>query len=229
MITTEVYVKLLKEISASLGIFLLRPELMTRWAPGMFLQLSHTTRNASEPWLDSRPFNIASWGGKKLRIIMRKEGTFTKSLFEMGKKGFYTSVKYPLGNFYLMPGEPKIFLTGGAGISAFTGYLDYVLKNQVDEDIAVFHSVRDYRECVSEFYWDSIPENVAIYTHLTRNKDSGARIERLTFEDMARAVPDYNNFAFYISGPRGFANYWIEQLGTRGISAKVEKWTSLYG
>jgi 2-polyprenylphenol hydroxylase and related flavodoxin oxidoreductases len=147
MITTEVEVKLEKLISDTLGIFTIKPDKLVKWIPGMFLQLSLTRKTASEPWLDSKPFSIASWGGEEMKIIVRKEGKFTTSLFDMASEGFVSSIKYPLGNFYLDGRGKKIFIAGGAGISVFTSYLDFLTKEKLRRNCSCFIQQKSPGSC----------------------------------------------------------------------------------
>ena len=224
MITTDAEVKLERLVSDTLGIFTIRPEKVVNWIPGMFLQLSLSRKTASEPWLDSKPFSIASWGGKELKIIVRREGKFTTSLYQKGSEGFIGTVKYPLGNFYLNGKMRKFFIAGGAGISVFTSFLDFMIKNGLEEKLYLMHSVKRSSESVSSLYWFKLPENVTLISNTSRGVHPEGKLPRLTAEDMKGYFDDANNFQYYLCGPPGFTKYWMETLGKEKVKVKSESW-----
>ncbi|OWP57161.1 MAG: hypothetical protein B2I17_01930 [Thermoplasmatales archaeon B_DKE] len=224
MITTEVEVRLEKLISNTLGIFTIKPAKLVNWIPGMFLQLSLTSKTASEPWLDSKPFSIASWGGEEMKIIVRKEGKFTTSLFARASKGFVSSMKYPLGNFYLNGGGKKFFIAGGAGISVFTSYLDFLTKEKIKEKLFLFHSAKVTRELLPSLYWYKIPENVEFISNEGKSSLDDGRLQRLTFDSLKKYFEKDKNLQFYLCGPEGFRDYWNSKLTSNGYNVKTERW-----
>ena len=224
MITTDADVKLERLVSDTLGIFTIRPEKAVNWIPGMFLQLSLSRKTASEPWLDSKPFSIASWGGNELKIIVRREGKFTTSLFEKGSEGFIGTVKYPLGNFYLNGKMSKFFIAGGAGISVFTSFLDFMIKNGLEEKLYLMHSVKRSSESVSSFYWFKLPENVTLISNIPRGDHPEGKLPRLTAEDLKGRFNDTNNLQYYLCGPPDFIDYWRSILVENGSTVKMESW-----
>ena len=224
MITTDVGVKLEKDISETLALFTIKPVRGAIWVPGMFLQLSLTRKSASEPWLDSKPFSIASWGSETLRIIVRKEGKFTTELFNLGKEGFTGSMKYPLGSFYLNEPGKKVFLAGGAGISAFTSYLEFVFKKDMTERVIVYHSARSTGETLDSFYWSTIPDQIIVNTNITRSEEADNKRGRLTFEELKEDILDLESYEYYVCGPPGFNNYWVNSLSKEHLKVRSESW-----
>lgn len=224
MITTDAEVKMERLISDSLAIFTVRPEKLVKWSPGMFLQLSLSKKTASEPWLDSKPFSIASWGGSEIKIIVRKEGKFTSSLFDLGRSVFSASIKYPLGNFYLKGRENKIFMAGGAGISVFTSYLDYIIKENINDDLTIFHSSKSKEELLTTFYWFELKKNIKFYHKVTRINNSKSGGNRSTYEELQKLFEVSSRQKVYICGPASFTEYWYKVLVTKGFEIRKEQW-----
>ena len=224
MITTNAEIRVERELSERLFILSVTLERYKQWVPGMFMQISLERKSASEPWLDSRAFSFASWGCDKASILVRKEGNFTTTLISKAKEGFTTSVRYPFGNFLLTSDRNKIFIAGGAGVSVFLSYLDYLnVKIDTSEKVLLFHSARKECESLRKIYTKSVANNVLLKQFITDRNDPNYT-GRLTIEALLNTVKDINNFEFYVCGPPEFNNHWIEKLKVFGIIPKLEQW-----
>ena len=224
MITTNAEIRLERELSERLFMLSVTLERYKQWVPGMFMQLSLERKSASEPWLDSRAFSFASWGSDKASILVRKEGNFTTTLISKAKEGFITSVRYPFGNILLNSNRNKIFIAGGAGVSVFLSYLDYLNeKIGTSEKVLLFHSVRKECESLEKIYTKGVVNNVLLRQFIT-NKNDPNYTGRLNVEALSNSVKDINNFEFYVCGPPEFNTYWVENLKMFGIIPKLEQW-----
>lgn len=224
MITTNAIIKIEKEITESMYLISVSLERYRKWIPGMFLQLSLETKTASEPWLDSRAFSFASWGNEKALLLIRKEGNFTRSLISKAKDGFLGTVRYPFGNFLLNDESPKVFLAGGAGVSVFLSYLDYLrlIKNK-PTTLNIFHSVKNSNETIEKIYWNRIPEFVNVYEFITNHNDINFT-GRFTSELLFNKFNEVKDTDFYICGPPQFIDYWSKKLQEKGIKPHLEQW-----
>ncbi|MHB1709467.1 MAG: FAD-dependent oxidoreductase [Thermoplasmataceae archaeon] len=224
MITTDVDVTIEKRVSKNLYVLSLKLHRYREWLPGTFLQISIDHKTASEPWLDSRAFSFASWGKDVVKILVRKEGLFTSQLVEKSKSGFSTTVRYPFGDFLLLSEKNKIFIVGGAGISVFMSYLDYVKsEGKNHEKIIIFHSVRNREESLQNIYWDTLPKNVFLWQFITDPEDEKFT-GRPSIKNLKRELLNPNAYDFFICGPPQFNSYWLEELGKFGIIPKLEQW-----
>ena len=224
MITTNAEIRVERELSERLFILSVTLERYKQWVPGMFMQISLERKSSSEPWLDSRAFSFASWGCDKASILVRKEGNFTTTLISKAKEGFTTSVRYPFGNFLLTSERNKIFIAGGAGVSVFLSYLDYLnVKIDTSEKVLLFHSVRKECESLRKIYTKSVANNVLLKQFITDKNDPNYT-GRLTIEALLNTVKDINNFEFYVCGPPDFNSHWIEKLKAFGVIPKLEQW-----
>ena len=121
-------------------------------------------------------------------------------------------------------GRNKIFIAGGAGISVFLSYLDYLnAKIGTSEKVLLFHSVRKECESLRKIYTKSVANNVLLKQFITDKNDPNYT-GRLTIEALLHTVKDINNFEFYVCGPREFNNHWIEKLKVFGVIPKLEQW-----
>lgn len=227
MITTRAKIRLEKEISESLFLISVTLQRYKQWVPGMFMQISLKEITASEPWLDGHSFSFASWGSEKALILVRKEGAFTTELVRKSMDGFSTSVRYPFGDFMLNSGKNKVFLAGGAGISVFLSYLDYInLAQNSSESVSLFHVSKRESESVRNIYSKNIPDNVSIMQYTT-NRDETSYTGRPTIDDLRNVISDLSGKDYFICGPPGFNSYWRGLLKNLGISPKEEQWENM--
>ncbi|MDG7037667.1 MAG: hypothetical protein JRN37_00680 [Nitrososphaerota archaeon] len=224
MITTTAKISLLRQVSHNLYLLSVKLDKYREWVPGMFFQLSLEAKTASEPWLDSRAFSFASWGSVDARALVRREGYFTTNLVALAGKGFEGSIKYPLGNFLLNSKRDKVLLAGGAGISVFLSYLDYLNLTDIEPPrVYLFHSSKTEKEGVKYIYWDKMPKNTELYQFITDPVDP-AFTGRLNFSKFENIISKLNEFDYFICGPKSFNEYWIYELERRGLTVKAEQW-----
>ncbi len=225
MITSPVEISISKKVSDTLYVLDLSIEKFQPWIPGMFLQLSLEEKSGSEPWLDSKPFSIASWGKPEAKLLVRIEGSFTTQLVKKAENGFKASIRYPFGSFLLNSNDLKVFLAAGAGLSVFLSYIDYMTMNTSDEQITIFHQARKKEEALRRIYWNSLSHNVAIRQYISRERSDEYRYGRFSLQDLygELEIPS-TAYAFYVCGPPGFNNGWLSVLGSKGFKIKAESW-----
>ena len=224
MITTEAHISLERKVSHNLFLLSVEIDKYRPWVPGMFMQVSLEKKGASEPWLDSRAFSFASWGSSKARILVRREGTFTSTLIESAQDGFITSIRYPFGNFLLNSRSNKMFLAGGAGISVFLSYLDYLnLEDTAKESVIILHSTRNEDETIRKIYWGKIPNNAHLLQFIT-NRECREYTGRFSMNTIKNLISDWHDWSFYICGPPSFNTIWYENLKAIGLMSNLEQW-----
>ena len=225
MITSPADISVSKKISESLYLLDVKLDKFRQWVPGMFLQLALEPKSGSEPWLDSRAFSIASWGDADAKLLVRIEGNFTRRLTTLAEGGFKAAVRYPFGSFFLNSNGPKVFLAAGAGISVFLSHLDYLKKNNINEDLIIYHQAKKDAEALEQIYWMDIPDNVSVRQYISRehsilHKNGKFSLEEISF-DVGKSI---ERWSFYICGPPGFNSDWSRILSANGLKAKTESW-----
>ena len=229
MITTTAKIKLRKKISDNLFLLSINLEKYKEWIPGMFMQISLDVRSGSNYWLDSKAFSFASWGSQEARILVRREGSFTTQLISQSEKGFVASIRYPFGDFLLNSDSDKVFIAGGAGISIFLSYLDFITLRGNDNYITfIFYSAKRSEESFSEIYGKEIPKKVIVKQFIT-GLGSEKYTGRMNVDIIRKEVPEMRLKEFYVCGPQNFNRYWAEKLQELGLNFKIEQWINLLG
>ena len=224
MITTLAHVKLEKKVSDRLFLISVGLERYKEWIPGMFMQISLDVRSGSNYWLDSKAFSFASWGSPEARILVRREGSFTRELISRSEVGFLTSVRYPFGDFLLNSHSDKVLIAGGAGISVFLSYLDFAsLQGNSNRDTFIFYSTKMMDEDISRIYERNIPKGTVVEQFVTDSTSDGYT-GRMNIDIIKKNVPKIKSKEYYICGPPSFNKYWSEELGKLGIKVKMEQW-----
>ena len=223
MITTKAEIHLEKKISDTMFLLSVTLQRYKQWVPGMFMQISLKEKTASEPWLDGHSFSFASWGSEKALILVRKEGMFTTELVRRSKEGFITTVRYPFGNFLLTASKEKVFLVGGAGISVFLSYLDFVNSSRTHSaEVFLFYTTKRASETMENVFWGKPPDFVSVRSFITGDGEPGYT-GRFKLEDLASTIPDLKDKEYFICGPPKFNFYWREKLNDIEIYPKVEE------
>lgn len=229
MITTPAKIKLIKEVSDTLFLISVELEKYKEWVPGMFMQISLDVRSGSDYWLDSKAFSFASWGSKDAKILVRREGSFTSELISRSKNEFMTSIRYPFGDFLLNSNSDKVFIAGGAGISVFLSYLDYItLRGQYNHNTLIFYSTKTTEESLSKIYEKEVPKGVNVKQFITDPK-SDKYTGRISIDIMKQEVPEMQSKEFYVCGPPNFNRYWAEKLREPGLKFNIEQWINPSG
>ena len=223
MITSEAYVSISKKIEQDVYLLSVQLSRYKPWFSGMFMQLSLNPTSASSYWLDSRAFSFASYGTEDAKILVKREGNFTRRLTEMAEDGFTASVKYPFGDVLLNSNSNKIMIAGGTGVSIFLSYIDFLNSVHSRSENYLFHSIKRGSADIRGFYWNHIPDNVNYLRYVTSNNDSGYT-GRLTLDDILTQVDNPKDFEFYVCGPPNFNEFWIRKLTDNGFNFKVEQW-----
>lgn len=227
MITTKAEFHLEKKISDTLFLLSVKLQRYKQWIPGMFIQVSLKERTASEPWLDGHSFSFASWGSINALILVRKEGMFTTELIRRSIEGFTTTVRYPFGDFLLNSTKNKVFLAGGAGISVFLSYFDFINLSGTDSgDILLFYTAKRKSESIENIYSNNIPNFVSVKTFITGAGESGYT-GRFTLEDLISTISDLKDKEYFICGPSNFNSYWKDKLNALGIIPNIEQWENV--
>ncbi|EQD77309.1 flavohemoprotein [mine drainage metagenome] len=180
-------------------------------------------KNASSYWLDSKAFSFASYGSEDAKILVKREGEFTRKLIENAESGFTASVRYPFGDILLNSNSNKIMIAGGTGISIFLSYIDYLNLSDFRTINFIFHSMRSDEINLSNYYWNKIPENLQ-YKKFVTSKDNAEYTGRLSYDSILSSIRELDNFEFYVCGPTSFNDYWIEALLEHGYNCRVEQW-----
>ena len=229
MITTTAKIKLRKKISDNLFLLSINLEKYKEWIPGMFMQISLDVRSGSNYWLDSKAFSFASWGSQEARILVRREGSFTTELISRSEKGFVASIRYPFGDFLLNSDSDKVLIAGGAGISVFLSYLDFItLHGNNNKVTLLFYSAKRNEESLLRIYEEDIPSGVTAKQFITDPRSDGYT-GRMNIDTIRKDVSEIRSKEYYVCGPSHFNRYWAEKLVELRAKVKMEQWITSAG
>ena len=223
IITSRCETLKVKEINDTLRLITFKIEKFRKFEPGMFLQLTLDDFDPSQPWPESRAFSFASYDNGTESILVRKQGAYTSRIFNEIKSGSEFYIKYPFGEFILSEKSKKVFIAGGAGISVFMSYFDYIKSMNTNEKIILFHSVKEKAELLENYY--QLPSNVKNFSFVTKGKYEGFN-RRIEMNDILTQL-EGDDYTFYICGGDEFIQNYSSGLKSAGFNRiKVENWNN---
>lgn len=198
-----------------------------RFRPGQFLEwtLRHSRPDSRG---NRRYFTIASSAGEReVRIGVKfypEASSFKTSLLAM-RPGDRIVASQLAGEFVL-PTDKRaklVFMAGGIGITPFRSIIRELLDQNEKRPIAVLYSNKTAPEIVYGDILDEARERLGIRTHYTLTDASRIPPDwqggtgRIDAEMIAKAVPDYRERTFYLSGPRSLVVGFEDVLRKIGI------------
>jgi ferredoxin-NADP reductase/Na+-translocating ferredoxin:NAD+ oxidoreductase RnfD subunit len=198
-----------------------------RFRAGQYLEwtLSHSRSDSRG---NRRYFTIASSTGEhEVRISVKfypDPSSFKTSLLSM-RPGDQIVASQLAGEFVL-PRDPRaklVFMAGGIGITPFRSMIRDLLDHDERRPIAVLYSNKTALEIVYKDLLEEASERLGIrtlYTLTDANRvppDWQGATGRIDAEMIAKAVPDYRERTFYLSGPRSLVVGFEDVLRNIGI------------
>jgi ferredoxin-NADP reductase len=137
-----------------------------------------------------------------------------RSSFKTGLDGLKEGDKilaYQLEGSFTLPKESSqklAFLAGGIGVTPFRSIIKYLLDTNQKRDITMLYSANSADEfAFTGLFKKTEPVGITTY-HLLNQIDS---------QVIKKAIPDYNDRVFYVSGPYGFVTAMRQTLLKMGI------------
>jgi len=198
-----------------------------RFRPGQFLEwtLGHLRPDSRG---NRRYFTIASSAAEReVRIGVKfhpDSSSFKRSLLAMSPGE--EIVASQLAGDFVLPTDKRaklVFIAGGIGITPFRSMIRHLLDHDEKRPIAVLYSNRTAPEIVYADVLEEARRRLGIETvyTLTDAKDVPPDWQggtgRVDGEMIAKAVPDYSERTFYLSGPRSLVVGFEEVLENIGV------------
>jgi ferredoxin-NADP reductase len=199
-----------------------------RFRPGQYLEwtLRHSRPDSRG---NRRYFTIASSPHEReVRLGVKfypGASSFKKALLSMGSGD--EIVASQLAGEFVLPAnkrEKLVFMAGGIGITPFRSMIRHLLDRGEKRPITVFYSNKIAPEIVYSDVLEEARKRLGIETVYTLTDtncvppDWQGRTGRVDAEMIAKAVPDYRERTFYLSGPRALVVGFEELLKTIGIA-----------
>ncbi|MBP9828198.1 oxidoreductase [Patescibacteria group bacterium] len=191
--------------------FVFTPNRKMAFKPGQYAEwtLAH---NPSDTRGNRRYFTIASSPTEHemllgVRLLAEGGSSFKKSLYEM-KKGDTLYAGQFAGDFTL-PADPikkLVFIAGGIGVTPFRSMLAYLRDTKQKRDIVMLYSCKTPEDVAYEKFFRDISEVVGLQLvcTVTDAGTSGTWTGEQGMIDagfVKRAIPDFTERHFFISGP----------------------------
>ncbi len=209
----KVILKLNKKVRMAPGVvdFVFKPSKELAFVPGQYMEFT-----LDHPHPDSRGnrryFTLASSPTEKLvhlGVRFYEEGsTFKRAMYAMN--GRTPLLAGQIAGDFTLPPDPRqklVFIAGGIGITPFRSMLKYLLDVQERRDIILFYVNKTANEIVYGDVLQAAQATLGVRTYYTLTDTTAAPrswsgfVGRLNGQMIQRAVPDYRERTYYVSGP----------------------------
>ncbi len=206
--------------------FIFTPDRPLSFRPGQYLEWTlghHYPDNRG----NRRYFTVASSPTENnIRLGVKfysQSSTFKRALASM-KIGDKISMSHLSGGFVLPKDKKKklVFIAGGIGVTPFRSMIKYLLDKKEIRPIVVLYSNKTAEDVAYREIFDRAKKELGIETVyvLTAEKSQAAGTYSGSIDAglIGRAIPDYKERTFYISGPRAMVEAFKKTLREMGIS-----------
>lgn len=191
--------------------FVFKPSQKLSFVPGQYMEftLDHDHPDSRG---NRRYFTLASSPTENLvhlGVRFYEQGSsFKKAMSRMSNR--MTFVGAQIAGDFTLPADPEqklVFIAGGIGITPFRSMLKYLLDVQERRDIVLMYINRTASEIVYRDILDaaSAKLGVKIYYTLTDTSELPRNwpglVGRIDEHMILKAIPDYDERTFYLSGP----------------------------
>src|SRR5579859_998407 len=209
----KVLLKLNKKLRLAPQIvdFVFKPSQPLAFTPGQYMEftLEHQRPDSRG---NRRYFTLASSPTEPtVRLGVRfykHSSSFKRALYRMDGKARLVAGQIA-GDFTLPddPSEKLVFIAGGIGITPFRSMLKYLLDTQQRRDIVLIYANKTAEEIVYRDILDAARTRLSVKTLYTLTEPAAVPrnwtgfVGRINEQMILRAIPDYDERTYYLSGP----------------------------
>ncbi|EDM28195.1 flavohemoglobin [Lentisphaera araneosa HTCC2155] len=162
-----------------------------------------------------RNYSLSNWGGKYLRISVKKDGDFSTHLHDKINEGDCVELNAPYGVFKLAPGEGAVVLvSGGVGITPMLSMLNQLSKNESTREVSFLHGTQNKDELAFEDEVKALTEKDN-FSYEVSFSDEGKKI---SIDDLKKASNNVKETDFYVCGPVGMMKALCSDLKSWGVA-----------
>lgn len=217
--------KEVQKISDRVYNYVFQPDRAFSFLPGQYMEWTL----AGVPY-DSRgnrrTFTIASSPTEptvQLGLKFYEPASAYKAVFEQLRPGSIVYASQLAGNFTLdgHESEKLVFIAGGIGITPFRSMAQYILDKKKTVDITLIYVVSDPRELAyMDVFTSAAAYGLRTLPIVTRptNIPGDFTVAKVDGTLLQKAVPDFTERTFYISGPDTMVNGVKDILHELGVS-----------
>lgn len=223
-----------KKLAPDIIDFVFKPSQKLSFAPGQYMEFT-----LAHPHADSRGnrryFTLASSPTEQfvhLGVRFYEQGSsFKKAL--SGIDGRAKLFGAQIAGDFTLPSDPEqklAFIAGGIGITPFRSMLRYLLDTQQRRDIVLFYANKTADEIVYKDVLSAAQVRFGTKTFYTLTDSSALPpnwpgfVGRITEEMILKALPDYEERTFYLSGPPEMVRAYERALKNMHVkSSQIKK------
>lgn len=212
-------------ISPSVYDYVFTTNYQLRFLPGQYMEWTLPLKR-SDSRGNRRSFTLASSPTENdvhLGVKFYQPSSKFKEHLHAMKPGDTITVGALSGDFVLPvdPAQKLVWIAGGIGITPFRSQAKYLIDADQKRDIDLFYVVSDPAEVAYNAVWNAA-RNIGVRTTFvlsggTPPKDWRGLTGRLTAEHI-KAVPDWQNRLYYISGPNAMVEAYKTMLREAGVA-----------
>jgi glycine betaine catabolism B len=127
------------------------------------------------------------------------------------------------------PAEKLVFIAGGIGITPFRSMLKYLLDTRQRRDIVLLYANKTVHEIVYQDVLNAASTQLGVKTFYTLTDPTAVPrnwtgfIGRLNEQMILRAMPDFDERTYYLSGPPEMVRAYEQVLKNMGVSGHQMK------
>lgn len=213
------------QLAPSLYEFVFRAKRPLRYKPGQYAEWSLSHSHPDDRGT-RRFFTIASVpGGETVKLVARisqqSSSSFKRAMLAMGHGSILTAGKVQ-GDFVLPHDTTQKlgWIAGGIGVTPFMAMAESLRQGGQSRDVAMLYTSARPQEFLHEELWSGLG-GLRLTKVLTDPKADPSWKGEVGFIDvdmLRRAVPDYKERRWYISGPDAMVTNYRRMLATTGVS-----------
>lgn len=220
----KLYLQRIEQVSERVYTYVFKPDFAFAFLPGQYMEwtlpnVPYDNRG------NRRTFTIASSPTEaevRLGLKYYNPASAYKAAFYDLQPGDVVFASQLAGNFTIQGHEHQklAFIAGGIGITPFRSMVKYLTDRNLSVDVYLLYLASDPKEFA---YLDDFRRAAAIGVRTIPVLTGGARAAgvasaELDAELIARAIPDYNDRRFYISGPNRMVESAQADLSQLGVA-----------
>ncbi|MCP3682425.1 MAG: hypothetical protein GY861_07005 [bacterium] len=181
--------------------------------PGQFVEVSATN-------IGEAPFAIADYSEKNVELVVRGVGNVTKAMANL-KTGDQMGLRGPFGNGFpvdLMKRKSLIIISGGTGIAAVRGLIQYAEKNEALFDgVYLFFGFRSPKDIVFKDDIDNWRKKFKVELTVDKGDDNWKGNVGLVTALLEQSGLDEQNAVAVSCGPPIMIKFVVETLQKLGF------------
>jgi ferredoxin-NADP reductase/Na+-translocating ferredoxin:NAD+ oxidoreductase RnfD subunit len=221
--------KLHKKIKIAPGItdFVFKSPQKLAFVPGQYMEftLAHTHPDSRG---NRRYFTLASSPTENLMHLgvrfYEQGSSFKRAMSSMNARTNIVAAQ--IAGDFTLPSDPRqklVFIAGGIGITPFRSMLKYLLDMQEQRDIILFYVNKTADEIAYKDVLGAAHTKLGVKTFYTLTdttsvpRNWAGLVGRINEQLLLRAIPDYEERTYYLSGPPDMVRAYEHVLKNMGV------------